>query len=179
MAIQKMIFAGFGGQGILLIGQMLAYAGMREGKEVTFLPSYGPEMRGGTANCTVIISDKPISCPIIDVATCVVAMNAPSLQKFENTLEAGGSLFINTSLIDNPVTREDLSVYNVAATELAKKEGNEKVANIIMLGAVIEQTKVVKPDSIMEIIRETFSGRKASLLSINEKALKVGIETVF
>ncbi|MDD3693765.1 MAG: 2-oxoacid:acceptor oxidoreductase family protein [Oscillospiraceae bacterium] len=179
MTVHKMIFAGFGGQGILLIGQMLAYAGMREGREVTFLPSYGPEMRGGTANCTVIISDHPISCPIIDKASCVVAMNLPSLLKFESMIEPGGKLFINTSLIEAEPARKDIEVYKVGATEAAKAEGNEKVANIVMLGAVIEQTGVVNAESIKKLLGETFSGTKASLLKINEGAFETGRKITF
>lgn len=174
----KMIFAGFGGQGMLLIGQMLAYAGMREGKEVTFLPSYGPEMRGGTANCTVIVSDQPVSCPIIDEATCIVAMNLPSLLKFEETVETKGKLFINTSLIEERAKRDDIEIFNIGVTEIAKDEGNEKVANIVMLGAVVEKTGVVKIESIKQILKETFSGKKASLLAINERALETGRKTV-
>lgn len=174
MATHKMIFAGFGGQGVLLMGQMMAYAGMREGKEVTFLPSYGPEMRGGTANCTVIVSDDPISCPIIDKATCVAAMNLPSLSKFENTIESGGSLFINTSLIEASAQRMDIETFKVKATEAAKEEGNERAANIVMLGAVVESTGAVKADTIEKIIEETFSGKKESLLSVNKKAFEAG-----
>lgn len=174
MTAQKFIFAGFGGQGVLLIGQMLAYAGMKEGKEVTFLPSYGPEMRGGTANCTVIVSDQSISCPIIETATCVVAMNLPSLLKFENIVEPGGKLFINSSLIDESVDRKDIDVYRVNATGLAKEEGNERVANIVMLGSVIERTGAVDVDSIVEIMEKTFSGSKAPLLEINKRAFRIG-----
>ena len=174
MATHKMIFAGFGGQGVLLIGQMMAYAGMREGKEVTFLPSYGPEMRGGTANCTVIVSDNPISCPIIDKATCVVAMNLPSLTKFEDTIESDGSLFINTSLIEAEAKRTDINTFKVKATETAKEEGNERAANIVMLGALVEGTGIVKAETIEEIIEETFSGKKASLLAVNERAFEAG-----
>lgn len=174
MALHKMIFAGFGGQGIMLIGQMLAYGGMREGKEVTFLPSYGPEMRGGTANCTVIVSDQPVSCPIIDKATTVVAMNHPSLVKFESIVEDGGDLFLNSSLIEAKPEREDIKVHEVDATELAKQKGNERVANIIMLGAIIEKTKVLKPETIEALIEETFSGRRESLQAINKEAFALG-----
>ena len=110
MAVHKIIIAGFGGQGVMLIGQMLAYAGMLEGKEVTWMPSYGPEMRGGTANCTVIISDKEISSPVVSAATAVVAMNGPSLEKFEGLLVPGGDLFINTSIIDIPSSRTDVII---------------------------------------------------------------------
>lgn len=174
MALHKMILAGFGGQGIMLIGQMLAYAGMREGKEVTFLPSYGPEMRGGTANCTVIVSDQPVSCPIIDKATCVVAMNQPSMVKFAPIVEKDGDLFLNSSLIDANPERDDLKVHRIDVTELAKKEGNDRVANIIMLGALIERTKVVKPETVEQLIEETFSGARAKLQDINKRAFALG-----
>ena len=174
MALHKMIFAGFGGQGIMLIGQMMAYGGMREGKEVTFLPSYGPEMRGGTANCTVIVSDQPVSCPIIDKATCVVAMNQPSMVKFEPLVEDGGNLFLNSSLIDADPAKTGIKVNKVDVTELAKELGNDRVANIIMLGAVVEGTKAVKPETIELLIEETFSGPRAKLQEINKKAFALG-----
>lgn len=171
MATHKLFFAGFGGQGVLLIGQMVAYAGMLEGKEVTFLPSYGPEMRGGTANCTVIVSDAPISCPIVDEVTCLVVMNLPSLIKFENMVAPGGEIFVNTSLIKQKVKRDDVAVHNVDATEMAKSLNDERTANIVMLGAVIKLTGVVKQESIDKVMEKVFSESKADLLDINKRAL--------
>jgi 2-oxoglutarate ferredoxin oxidoreductase subunit gamma len=171
MATHKLLFAGFGGQGILLIGQMLAYAGMLEGKEVTFLPSYGPEMRGGTANCTVIVSDTPISCPIVDEATCLIAMNSPSLLKFEQIVAPGGCIFVNTSLVKDKVQRNDIEVHSVAATEIAKSLANERTANIVMLGAVVKHLGLVKLESIEKVMEKVFSEAKADLLAVNKRAL--------
>ncbi len=172
MAIEKIILAGFGGQGVLLIGQMLAYAAMYENKEVTWMPSYGPEMRGGTANCSVIISDsKKISSPIVTEATTVLAMNGPSLQKFEKDVVAGGKLFINASLIDEKSTRTDIDVYYVDCNEKATALGNPKVANIVALGALLKETGIVKPETIVKVMEKTFTGSKAALLDLNKLAL--------
>ena len=124
------IFAGFGGQGVLLIGQLLAYAGMYEGKNVSWLPSYGPEMRGGTANCSVVVSDEPVASPVINKCDCVIAMNRPSLDKFEQNVLPGGKLFINSSIIDKKATRTDIDVYYVPCNEIADKLNNPKVANM-------------------------------------------------
>ncbi len=167
----KLFLAGFGGQGILLIGQMLAYAGMLEGKEVTFLPSYGPEMRGGTANCTVIVSDTPINCPILDRATCLVAMNFPSLIRFEDIVAPEGKIFINSSLVHTESSRNDVGTYYIDAVKIAKELGNEKTANIVMLGAVVKATEVVKPESLDKVMEKLFTGKKSKLIAPNRKAL--------
>jgi len=167
MAAHKILLAGFGGQGIILIGQMLAYAAMMDDKEVTFLPSYGPEMRGGTANCTVIISDAPISCPIIDKATCLVAMNQPSLTKYEEMVEAGGTIFENVSLVKKGTERKDLTTHAVDAGEVAISLGNEKMANIVMLGALVRTMGFVSEENMIKVLEKTFSGRKAHLLEKN------------
>ena len=170
MAAHKILIAGFGGQGIILLGQMLAYAAMMEDKEVTFLPSYGPEMRGGTANCTVIISDAPISCPIVDKATCLVVMNQPSLVKYEGMVESGGTIFVNTALIKQKVNRTDVSVALVDAGETAKDLGNEKMANIVMLGALLRQMGFVSEANMEKVMAKVFSGSKAHLLADNKVA---------
>ena len=167
----KLFFAGSGGQGILLMGQMIAKAAMYEGKEVTFLPSYGPEMRGGTANCTVVVSDAPISCPLIYEADAVIAMNLPSLVKFESLVKADGCLFSNSSLIDAEATRTDIDFVKVPANETAISLGNERTANIVMLGAVVAKTGIVSMDSIRHVLETVFAGPKAKLLPLNEKAL--------
>jgi len=170
--VTKMFFAGSGGQGVLLMGQMITYAAMNEDKEVTFLPSYGPEMRGGTANCTVVVSDdKPVSCPLIYDADAVVVMNLPSLLKFESMVKPGGKLFINSSIVDREPTRTDIEVIKVPANELAIELGNARAANIIMLGAFRRGTNVVSAEAIDYMLRKTFSGRKASLLDLNLKAI--------
>lgn len=171
MAVHKLIIAGFGGQGVMLIGQMIAYAGMLEGKEVTWMPSYGPEMRGGTANCSVIVSDKKISSPIVTEATAVVAMNLPSLTKFEGQLKPGGQLFVNTSLIKEKPSRGDVEISNIDANEIALSLQNEKVSNMVVLGAIVSRTGVVKPESIEKVMEKLFTGKKAKLLPLNKEAL--------
>lgn len=171
MAAQKLFFAGFGGQGVLLMGQMIAYAGMMEGKEVTFMPSYGPEMRGGTANCTVIVSDNAISCPIITEATTLVAMNLPSLHKFENLLLPDGHLFVNASLIEESPKRTDVQIHSIDIAALADELKNSKVGNMIMLGAIVRTTNVVKMESIEKVMEKLFTGGKAKLLPLNKAAL--------
>jgi 2-oxoglutarate ferredoxin oxidoreductase subunit gamma len=169
------VMAGFGGQGILLIGKMLAYAGMREGKEVSWLPSYGPEMRGGTANCTVVISDRPVGSPVIQSPNAVVAMNLPSLDKFKPDVRSGGLLLINTSLINRGSTRDDLTVVNVPANEIANELGNRRGANMVALGAYLGATEAVSVDGIIEVIRETFAA-KPGVIDVNITALQRGHE---
>ena len=171
MAAHKLIIAGFGGQGVLLMGQLVAYAAMYEGKEVTWLPSYGPEMRGGTANCSVIVSDKKISSPIILEADVVAAMNLPSLVKFERILKPGGQLFINTSLIKNLPSREDLEVWQIDANEIAAELGNDKVSNMVVLGAIVSKTGMVKPESVEKAMEKLMKGGKERLLPLNRQAL--------
>ena len=172
MATHKLMIAGFGGQGVLLIGQMIAYAAVKEGKEVTWMPSYGPEMRGGTANCPVVVSDKPIAAPLITEATAVVAMNGPSLDKFESMVIPGGDLFVNSSQPDCEAHRTDVNVHNVDLVKIADDLGNQKVANMVMLGAIVRTTGVVSLDSVKEVIREKMTGKKAALVPLNEKALE-------
>lgn len=173
MSTHKIMVAGFGGQGVILIGQMIAYAAMYDGKEVTWMPSYGPEMRGGTANCSVIVSDKKISAPVIAEggATAVVAMNQPSLLKFESLLAPGGKLFVNTSLIEAKPVRTDIQVVNVDANELAVGLANLKVANMVMLGAIVRETGVVSIQAIEKVMDKQFTGSKAKLLPLNKQAL--------
>jgi 2-oxoglutarate ferredoxin oxidoreductase subunit gamma len=179
MINEKVICAGFGGQGIMLIGQLLAYAGMKEGKEVAWLPSYGPEMRGGTANCNVIVSDEPVASPVVaQDATCVIIMNLPSLDKFEGNAIAGGIILVNSSLINKKVSRTDVKAYYVPANEIAIELGNNKVANIVMLGAYIKLTGLVKPETIIDSLKYMFGKNKAHLIEINEKALQKGMDAV-
>jgi len=171
VATHKLIIAGFGGQGVMLIGQMIAYAGMLEGKEVTWMPSYGPEMRGGTANCTVIVSDKKINSPVISEATSVVAMNLPSLIKFEDMIVPGGKLFVNRSLIKEKPKRDDVDVYNIDANEIAASLHSDKVSNMVILGAIARVTGVVKPESIEKVMEKLFTGNKSRLIPLNMQAL--------
>ena len=167
----RMFFAGSGGQGTLAIGQMIAKAAMEEGKEVTWLPSYGPEMRGGTANCTVVVSDQPIRCPLIDEADVLVVMNLPSLLKFEPMVVPNGLLFINSDLVPQEPKRSDLRVHKIAVNSEAQKLGSDTAANIVMLGAILAETNLVKKETVVYELEQLFSGRKAKYLDMNKKAL--------
>lgn len=169
----KMFFAGSGGQGTLAIGQMLAKAAMDEGKEVTWLPSYGPEMRGGTANCTVVVSDKPIACPLINDADLLVVMNLPSLLKFEPMVRPGGLLIVNSSLVPEKAKRDDIRVLYVPANDKAAELGSDKAANMVILGAILRETGVVAKETIQEEMRHMFSGRKEKYLAMNLAALEL------
>ena len=171
----EVIMAGFGGQGILLIGKMLAYAGMHEGKEVSWLPSYGPEMRGGTCNCTVVVSDKPVGSPVIRSPRAVLAMNLPSLEKFEKDIRPGGLLLINSSLINRSSERGDLTVIEVPANEIATELGNPRGANMVALGAYLGATDAVSVDEVITVIRETFAAKPA-VIDVNIEALQKGYE---
>jgi len=173
MATNKMFFAGSGGQGILMMGQIVCSAALLEDKDSTFFPSYGPEMRGGTANCTVIISNKTISSPVIFESDCVVAMTAPSMIKFEPTLKPGGILFLNTSLIHQAPKRSDITIYEVPASELAKDLGNPRVANVIMLGAFARNTDIVAPKSIEQVLHDAFIAKGEKIVDLNLKALNL------
>jgi len=175
---ERIIAAGFGGQGVMALGQMLTYAGMVEDKNVSWLPSYGPEMRGGTANCSVIISDRPVGAPVVSKATTVFVLNKPSLDKFEDAVEAGGKLFINSSLIDEKPKRDDIEVYYVPANDIATEVGNNRVANMVMLGAYLEVTKMVGLDSIEEAFYKVFGENKKHLFPINKEAIEKGMEAV-
>lgn len=176
--LEQNIFAGFGGQGVLLMGQLLAYAGMLEDKEVSWLPSYGPEMRGGTANCSVVISDEPVASPVVTKASAVVAMNRPSLDKFEDAVLPGGMLFINSSIIDKKPERTDIKVYYVPCNEIAEELGNGRVANMVMLGAYIELTKCVDIESVLDALLHKLGEKKAHLIPLNREALNRGAESV-
>ncbi|MCX7653208.1 MAG: 2-oxoacid:acceptor oxidoreductase family protein [Fervidobacterium sp.] len=174
----RMIFAGFGGQGVMLMGQIISLAGMFEGKHVTWMPSYGPEMRGGTANCTVVISSEEVASPVTDKAEVIVAMNIPSLLKFEKYVVENGFFLLNQSVIDREVTRKDIKVIKVPCNEIADELGNLKVANMVMLGAVVGATGVVRVDSVFDALEKKLSGGKAALIEINKKAIVKGYELV-
>ena len=162
-------FAGFGGQGIMLMGQILAQAAMAGGYEVVWIPSYGPEMRGGTAYCTVVISDRLIGSPIIRNPGHLVAMNRPSLEKFASTVKSGGVIFINSSIIPVDAGREDV----VPIIEIAKDLGNVKAANIVALSAFVTRSKVVEFDLLREAVKDKFA-QKAKLIPLNMQALEEG-----
>ena len=172
----KTIFAGFGGQGVLSMGYNLARAGMLEGKEVTYLPAYGAEVRGGTANCTVVISNEEIASPVASSPEFIVAMNQPSLVRFQNQIQSGGVFFLNSSLIEVDAIRGDIEVVEVPATGLAENFGNTKVANMVMLGAFIGKSNLVSMETVMEEIEETLGKKSASLLDLNKKALNAGFD---
>ena len=172
--VEKNIFAGFGGQGVLLMGQLLAAAGMMEGKHTTWVPSYGPEMRGGTANCSVMLSDEEIDSPLITCPTSLIVMNRPSLEKFEDKVVPGGSIFVNNSMIDVKVKREDVNAYYVPCNDLAAELGNNKVANMIMLGAYLGKSKCVDVETVLDALLEKLGQKKAKLIPLNREALLRG-----
>jgi 2-oxoglutarate ferredoxin oxidoreductase subunit gamma len=166
-------FAGFGGQGIMLMGQIMAQAAMQQGYEVVWIPSYGPEMRGGTAYCTVVISDRPIGSPIIRNPKHLVAMNRPSLEKFAPSVKSGGTIFINSSIISIDAGRDDVDVVKVPIIEIAKELGNVKVANIIALAAFVSRSQVVDFELLRESVKAKFAN-KEKLIPLNMKALEEG-----
>jgi 2-oxoglutarate ferredoxin oxidoreductase subunit gamma len=172
---QRVIIAGFGGQGVLMAGKLLAQAGMLEGRHVTWLPSYGPEMRGGTANCNVIVSDEPIGAPIVTEATCLIAMNLPSLDRFEPALVTGGLLLINRSLVPRGAGRADVRALEVPANEIAERHGSTRVANVVMLGAYLAATGAVRRESVVAAIEELLGRSKLHLRPINLAALDEGM----
>ena len=166
-------FAGFGGQGIMLMGQIMAQAAMDQGYEVVWIPSYGPEMRGGTAYCTVVISDRPIGSPIIRNPKHLVAMNRPSLEKFAPSVQAGGTIFINSSIISIDADRDDVDVLKVPIIEIAKRLGNVKTANIVALAAFVSRSQVVDFEILRKSVKDKFDSRE-KLIPLNMKALEEG-----
>ena len=175
---KEMIFAGFGGQGVMLMGQILAYAGMMEGQQVSWFPAYGPEMRGGTANCSVIIGDEAVGTPIVTEPQVVVAMNLPSLDKFEPHLAAGGILLINSSLIERSAKRSDVKVLLVPCNDIAKELGNPKVANMVMVGAIVAASGVVKIESVLQVLAKKIFKNKPEVMQLNEQAIRRGMACI-
>jgi len=176
---EQCIFAGFGGQGMLLIGKFLAEAGMQSGKNVSWLPSYGPEMRGGTANCSVVVSDTPVASPLISAADTVLAMNLPSMTKFEKLVKKDGLLLVNSSIVSEKSSRSDVDVVYVPCNEIAEKIGNPKGANVVFLGAYLaKKGSVVDVDTMIEAIRTELGAKKAKFLEGNIKALHAGMDYV-
>jgi 2-oxoglutarate ferredoxin oxidoreductase subunit gamma len=173
----KIIFAGFGGQGVLSMGLNLAQAAMLDGKNVTYLPAYGAEVRGGTANCTVSISDEEIASPIASSPAFVVAMNQPSMVRFQNKIQSGGIFFINSTVVSEPITRGDIEIVNVPANGIAEKMGNIKSANMVMLGAFIKKTNLVTQKSLIEGLTVALKGNQ-KLITINKEALNAGYAVV-
>lgn len=175
---QRIICAGFGGQGVLSIGMMLANAGMLADKEVTWLPSYGPEMRGGTAYCSVIVSDKKVGYPLVNEADSVIVMNRPSLVKFAPMVAPGGLLFVNSSLVSDRCERTDIETFYVPANDIALELGNTRIANMVMLGAYLKKTDLVPVDLVLESILKVLGENKRPLLPLNRQAIERGAELV-
>ena len=176
MRQHEIIFSGFGGQGALFAGQLLAYAALGEDKHVTWIPSYGPEMRGGTAHCIVIVSDEEIGAPIIRNPSAAVVLNNPSMDKYEALLKPGGVLVINRSLIVKPASRQDITVIGIQANDLATEVGSAKMANVVLLGALLEATKAVSLDSVSKALDEHLPAKARKLLASNKLALQKGAE---
>ena len=175
---EKIIIAGFGGQGIIMAGKLIAYAGMVEGKFVSHIPSYGVEMRGGTANCSVIISDTEVASPLVPHPTTLVAMNQPSLDKFEETVVQGGNIFINKSLIERKIKRNDVNVFYVPANNIAEDAGSGRASNMAMIGAFIAVTGVPTKEDVKKSLPEVISKRNIKYLEINYKAIDKGFDYI-
>jgi 2-oxoglutarate ferredoxin oxidoreductase subunit gamma len=177
---KSFVFAGFGGQGVILAGKLLAQAGVDYGLEVTWLPSYGPEMRGGTANCTVVLSDEAIGSPVVDNPTAVVAMNLPSLDRFEKTVAEAGAILVNSSLISRSTQRKDVQVISVPANDIALSLGNSRAANMVALGAIVKATGVIPLELVKTTMSRMISRSKsgAKLIKVNERALDAGYNAI-
>lgn len=174
----EIIIAGFGGQGVLSMGKIIAYSGLMEGKEVSWFPSYGPEQRGGTANVTVIVSDKTISSPIVSQFDIVIVLNQPSLEKFESQVKPGGILIYDPESIPTPPSRSDIEIYKVDAMKMATEMKNQKIFNMIMLGGVLKVCPFVELKHVMEGLKKSLPERHHKLLPMNEQAIKKGMEIV-
>lgn len=173
---QEIIIAGFGGQGVLSMGKTIAYSGLMENKEVSWYPSYGPEQRGGTSNVTVILSDGPISSPIVNSFDIAIILNQPSLDKFESTVKPGGILIYDPNSVQHTPTRKDIKVYSVAAYDTSIEMKNPKTMNMIVLGGVLKACPMVKVESVMDGLKKTLPERHHKLLPMNEEAIRKGME---
>ena len=176
MKTTQILIAGFGGQGVLFIGKFLAYKGLREDKQVSWLPSYGPEMRGGTANCSVVLSETPVGSPIITTPDVLVAMNLPSLMKFVDSVVPGGHIFVDSTLIGEKVTRTDVKVHYVPATQIAKDAGFGSLANMVLLGKVLKECEELSIDGSKETLESFIPAKKANLIDTNCQALQAGYD---
>ncbi|MDD5932434.1 MAG: 2-oxoacid:acceptor oxidoreductase family protein [Oscillospiraceae bacterium] len=175
---KEIIISGFGGQGVMSIGKNLVEAGMEEGFFVTWAPSYGPEMRGGTANCHVVLSTRPIGSPVFTYPTELIAMNAPSIEKFGPKVQSGGVVFINSSVVTETFSRQDVRTVYVPCEDIAYELGNLKVANMVMLGAYVGATGALKRETVERMIHQIFTGPKAKFIPLNLEALKRGMACV-
>ena len=176
MKTTQILIAGFGGQGILFSGKFLAYKGLKEELQVSWLPSYGPEMRGGTANCNVILSDTPVGSPIITEPDVLIAMNLPSLEKYVDTVVPGGQVYVDSSLIDAKVARTDVQVFYIPATKMAKDEDIASLANMIIIGHLLENNSELSFDGTEAVVKDLVPPKKAALVELNMKALLLGKE---
>jgi 2-oxoglutarate ferredoxin oxidoreductase subunit gamma len=173
---KTLLAAGFGGQGVMVLGQLVAYTGIEEGRHVTWIPSYGPEMRGGTANCGVVRSDDEIGSPVVDKADVLVVMNQPSLSKFIDRLKPGGVLVYNSNLVEYDNSRKDIRVVALPATTLAEELGSDKITNVVILGAVVESSGIVADAVCVETIKEKLGKKKPQFLPMNLSAYEKGKE---
>ncbi len=171
---KQILIAGFGGQGILFSGKFLAYEGLIDGKEVSWLPSYGPEMRGGTANCSIILSDDKIGSPIVDQPDILIAMNAPSFDKYIGDVKPGGQVFIDSSLIEQKCERNDIEAYYIPATKIASDEGLTGLANMIMIGLLIKKADIMPYENIEKAMQKVVPAKKQNLFDLNMKAIEIG-----
>lgn len=176
MKTTKFLFSGFGGQGILFAGKFVAYKGLTDGKQVSWLPSYGPEMRGGTASCSVIVSDGAVGSPIVSKPDVLVAMNLPSLDRFEDAVVPGGIIFADSTLIERKAHRSDVTVYYVPATRLASENGLGNLANMIIIGKMLKVLDDFGDESVQTALKKVISAKHADMLDINAKAMRIGAE---
>ena len=170
----QIVIAGFGGQGLLFAGKVLAYAALTEQRELSWLPSYGPEMRGGTANCNVIISDSPVGSPIVQNPNVLMVMNTPSLDKYEKSVVPGGKIFVDSTLISRKVEREDVEVFYIPATKMASDMGMPTLANMILLGAIVKATGCITDEGMLAGLNKIIPAKKANLLDANLKCIQAG-----
>ena len=176
MSTKQLLFSGFGGQGILFAGKFLAYKGLLEDKQVSWLPSYGPEMRGGTASCSVIISDEPVGSPIVSNPDMLIAMNLPSLDKYEDSVVPGGVIFADSTLIERTVKRDDVTVYYIPATRLASENGTPTLANMIIVGKVLKVLGDFSDEAVRAALGKVVSAKHADMLEVNLNAMKLGAD---
>lgn len=176
MSTKQFLFSGFGGQGILFAGKFLAYKGLIEDKQVSWLPSYGPEMRGGTASCSVIVSDEPVGSPIVSNPDMLIAMNLPSFDKYENAVVPGGVIFADSTLIERKVNRDDVTVYYIPATRLASENGTPTLANMIIIGKVLKVLGDFEENAVRAALGKVISAKHADMLEVNLKAMQLGAD---
>ena len=177
MSTTQYLFAGFGGQGILFSGKFLAYKGLMDGANVSWLPSYGPEMRGGTASCSVIVSDTPVGSPIVSRPDVLIAMNLPSLDKYEETVVPGGTIYVDSTLIERKVNRTDVKVVYIPATKLASDNGTPTLANMIIMGKVLsEEGQFENEEAVMAALKKVISAKRADMLEVNMNVIRLGHE---